>query len=101
MEPRIEDFLAKVKTIDQGPNAELFRKLVDVLCEPELSYLINVDLLRDVTSKLKAIKDLCNAIKSQQDILSDGEAFAIVGRISVAARMALDNLNDPILHEID
>jgi len=33
MEPGIEDLLAKVKTIAQGPNAELFRRLVDVLYE--------------------------------------------------------------------
>jgi hypothetical protein len=37
MEPAIEDLMAKVKTIAQGPNAELLLKLVDFLYEKELS----------------------------------------------------------------
>jgi hypothetical protein len=78
MEPGIEDLLAKVKTIAQGPRADLLHNLVDFLYEKEPSYSINVDLLRDVTSKLKAIKDLCNAIESQRDKLPEGEVFDIV-----------------------
>ncbi len=33
MEPAIADLLVKIKAIAQGPNAELFRKLVDLLYE--------------------------------------------------------------------
>jgi hypothetical protein len=33
MEPAIDDLLVKIKAIAQGPNAELFRKLVDLLYE--------------------------------------------------------------------
>ena len=33
MEPAIDDLLVKIKAIAQGPNAELLRKLVDVLYE--------------------------------------------------------------------
>jgi len=35
MEPAIDDLLVKIKTIAQGPNAELLCKLVDVLYERE------------------------------------------------------------------
>jgi hypothetical protein len=33
MEPAIDDLMVKIKAIAQGPNAELLRKLVDVLYE--------------------------------------------------------------------
>ena len=33
MEPAIDELLVKIKAIAQGPNAELLRKLVDVLYE--------------------------------------------------------------------
>jgi hypothetical protein len=33
MEPAIDDLVIKIKAIVQGPNAELLRKLVDVLYE--------------------------------------------------------------------
>jgi hypothetical protein len=33
MEPAIEDLMVKIKAIAQGPNAELFIKLVDLLYE--------------------------------------------------------------------
>ena len=33
MEPAVDELLAKIKAIAQGPNAELLRKLVDVLYE--------------------------------------------------------------------
>ena len=33
MEPAIDDLMDKIKAIAQGPNAELLRKLVDVLYE--------------------------------------------------------------------
>ena len=33
MEPVIADLMIKIKAIAQGPNAELLRKLVDVLYE--------------------------------------------------------------------
>ena len=33
MEPAIDDLMSKIKAIAQGPNAELLRKLVDVLYE--------------------------------------------------------------------
>ncbi|MGA7562783.1 MAG: hypothetical protein WBW55_06225 [Desulfobaccales bacterium] len=101
MEPTLNDLMNKIKAIAQGPNAELLRKLVDILYEREDSYTINIDVLRDVTSKLKAIQDICKAIDSQRDRLEEGEIFEIVGRISAATRMTLDNLSDPILHEID
>ena len=35
MEPASDDLLTKIKAIAQGPNAELLRKLVDVLYERE------------------------------------------------------------------
>ncbi len=101
MQPAINDLMNKIKAIAQGPNAELLRKLVDVLYEREDSYTINIDILRDVTSKLKAIQDICKAIETQRDRLPESEVFDLVGRISAAARMALDDLNDPKLHEID
>lgn len=101
MEPDIYDLMVKIKTIAEGPNADLLHKLVNILYEREHYYSIHVDLLRDVTPKLKAIKDLCKAIESQQNRISESEVFDIVGRISAAARMALDNLNDPILHNVD
>ena len=31
MEPAIDELMVKIKAIAQGPNAELLRKLVDVL----------------------------------------------------------------------
>jgi len=33
MEPAIDDLMTKIKAIAQGPNAELLRKLVDLLYE--------------------------------------------------------------------
>jgi hypothetical protein len=33
MEPALDDLLIKIKAIAQGPNAEMLRKLVDVLYE--------------------------------------------------------------------
>ena len=33
METAIDDLMVKIKAITQGPNAELLRKLVDVLYE--------------------------------------------------------------------
>ena len=33
MEPAIDDLMSKIRAIAQGPNAELLRKLVDVLYE--------------------------------------------------------------------
>ena len=33
MEPALDDLMIKIKAIAQGPNAELLRKLVDVLYE--------------------------------------------------------------------
>jgi hypothetical protein len=33
MKPAIDDLMSKIKAIAQGPNAELLRKLVDVLYE--------------------------------------------------------------------
>jgi hypothetical protein len=33
MQPPLEDLILKIKAIAQGPNAELLRKLVDVLYE--------------------------------------------------------------------
>ncbi len=33
MEPSIDDLMSKIKAIAQGPNAELLRKLIDVLYE--------------------------------------------------------------------
>ena len=33
MEPAIDDLMVKIKAIAQGPNAELLRKLVDLLYE--------------------------------------------------------------------
>jgi hypothetical protein len=33
MEPAIDDLMVKINAIARGPNAELFRKLVDVLYE--------------------------------------------------------------------
>ncbi len=35
MGPAIDDLMVKIKAIAQGPNAELLRKLVDVLYERE------------------------------------------------------------------
>ena len=33
MEPAIDDLMSKIKAIAQGPNAELLRKLIDLLYE--------------------------------------------------------------------
>jgi len=35
MEPVIDDLMNKIKAISQGPNAELLRKLIDLLYERE------------------------------------------------------------------
>lgn len=39
-----EDFLAKIKAIAQGPNADLFRRLVDILYNQEEEYFSAEDL---------------------------------------------------------
>lgn len=101
MEPTIENLMVKVKAIAQGPNADLLLKLVNVLYEREGSYFINIDVLRHITSMLESIKLISDKIDSDRHKLEDGEIFDLVSRISVAARMALDYLKDPTLHEID
>ena len=44
MENLTEDLIVKVKTIAQGPNAELLRKLIDVLYEQEEEHFSAEDL---------------------------------------------------------
>ncbi len=39
-----QDFLAKIEAIAQGPNADLFRRLVDILYNQEEEYFSAEDL---------------------------------------------------------
>ena len=39
-----QDFLVKIETIAQGPNADLFRRLVDILYNQEEEYFSAADL---------------------------------------------------------
>jgi hypothetical protein len=39
-----QDFLAKIEAIDQGPNADLLRRLVDLLYDQEGEYFSAADL---------------------------------------------------------
>jgi len=69
MEPPNEDLMAKVKTIAQGPNAELFRKLVDVLYEQS-------EWQEEYDDEPFTPQDLA-AIREGEDALKRGESISL------------------------
>jgi hypothetical protein len=50
-----EDLLAKIKAIAQGPNADLFKRLVDILYNQEEEYFSAEDLV-DIQKGVEEIR---------------------------------------------
>jgi hypothetical protein len=69
MEPAIDELLVKIKAIAQGPNAELLRKLVDVLYEQS-------EPREEFDEEPFSAEDLA-AIKEGEDALKRGEFISL------------------------
>ncbi|MHB8070299.1 MAG: hypothetical protein ACYDIC_20600, partial [Desulfobaccales bacterium] len=69
MEPAIDELLVKIKAIAQGPNAELLRKLVDVLYEQS-------EQREEYDEEPFSTEDLA-AIKEGEEALKRGEFISL------------------------
>jgi len=69
METTIDDLIVKVRTIAQGPNADLFRKLVDLLYE-------QVERQEEYDEEPFSAEDLA-AIKEGEEAIERGEFISL------------------------
>ncbi len=69
MQPAINDLMNKIKAIAQGPNADLLRKLVDVLYEQS-------ERKDEVDEEPFSAEDLA-AIKEGEEALKRGEFISL------------------------
>ena len=69
MEPAIDDLLTKIKAIAQGPNADLLRKLVDVLYE-------QLERREEFDEEPFSAEDLA-AIKEGEEAIKRGEFISL------------------------
>ena len=69
METTIDDLIVKVRTIAQGPNADLFRKLVDLLYE-------QVERQEEYDEEPFSAEDLA-AIKEGEEACERGEFISL------------------------